>query len=63
MFEPINTAPTQIAQAPAAESERPVSLWDRVTDPEPGWATLHPARFLAWLMVAQRDCAAIDELA
>jgi hypothetical protein len=33
-----------------------------IPDPEPGWATRHPDRALAFLYVSPRPCSAIDEL-
>jgi hypothetical protein len=50
-FEPVPAAPM-----------KPVSIWDNVADPTPEWAEANPDRFLALLMVAPRDCAAIDTL-
>ncbi len=31
-------------------------------DPEPGWATMHPDRALAFLYVFPHPCDALDEL-
>lgn len=33
-----------------------------VPDPEPGWATRHPDRALAFFYVSPRPCSAFDEL-
>jgi hypothetical protein len=37
-------------------------LIDDVRDPDPHWAQRNPDRMLAFLFVAPRDCAAIDQL-
>lgn len=37
-------------------------LIDAAGDPEPHWAQGNPDRMLAFLFVAPRDCAAVDQL-
>lgn len=37
-------------------------LIDEARDPEPHWAQGNPDRMLAFLFVAPRDCAAVDQL-
>jgi hypothetical protein len=37
-------------------------LIDTARDPEPHWAQSNPDRMLAFLFVAPRDCAAVDQL-
>ncbi|MBX7250050.1 MAG: hypothetical protein K1X35_13525 [Caulobacteraceae bacterium] len=37
-------------------------LIDEARDPEPHWAQSNPDRMLAFLFVAPRDCAAVDQL-
>lgn len=37
-------------------------LIDTVQDPDPHWAQGNPDRMLAFLFVAPRDCAAVDQL-
>jgi hypothetical protein len=37
-------------------------LIDAVQDPDPHWAQGNPDRMLAFLFVAPRDCAAVDQL-
>jgi hypothetical protein len=34
----------------------------RVFEPEPGWATRHPDRAMAFLYVCPHDCDAVDEV-
>ena len=37
-------------------------LVDDAQDPDPHWAQGNPDRMLAFLFVAPRDCAAVDQL-
>jgi hypothetical protein len=48
------------AQFAAARSAFPAHC--DVGDPEPGWASRHPGKALAFLFVSPRDCGAVDEL-
>ena len=51
---------TTVAITPVAA---PVSsMFELAADPDPVWAAGNPDRMLAFLFVAPRDCAAVDQL-
>jgi predicted TIM-barrel fold metal-dependent hydrolase len=47
-----------------AHQQRPLFFpkVEEVQDPDAAWASRNPDRLMAFLFVAPRDCAAIDEL-
>jgi predicted TIM-barrel fold metal-dependent hydrolase len=58
----VRTTNSIVAQ-PALEIAAPLSaVFALAADPDPRWAAKYPDRFLAFLFVSPRDCAAIDEL-
>jgi hypothetical protein len=58
---PFDAFPAPTADA-AARFTSIARLIDEARDPEPGWAQGNPDRMLAFLFVAPRDCAAVDQL-
>lgn len=60
------SAPNAPAPAPVADTAGNfvsiARLIDTVQDPDPHWAQGNPDRMLAFLFVAPRDCAAVDQL-
>ena len=59
---PFDAAPTAPSADAAGKFASIATLIDAVQDPDPHWAQGNPDRMLAFLFVAPRDCAAVDQL-